>query len=166
MVFIIKGFRTIVFILLVISTFQLICPLAFFRCLANPGTYTQLRTTLLIESTGVTCSDSVSHNRVQVLSIPVSLLGCNKDWTCNLQIIFSIEALGTNAYNHYAMCPAGFNKWRSSKFCIVSRVQQTPEEGLSIYRLKRCGNNNKDEDNSPKTLNDKTIVCLFVLICF
>ena len=23
------------------------------------------------------------------------------------------------------------------------------------YRLKRCGNNNKDEDNSPKNLNDK-----------
>ena len=32
-----------------------------------------------------------------------------------------------------------------------SRVRQTPEEG----RLKRCGNNNKDEDNSSKTLNDK-----------
>ena len=41
---------------------------------------------------GVTCSDSVSHNRVKVLSIPVLLLA--------------------------------------------------------------CGNNNKDEDNSPKTLND------------
>ena len=55
-----------------------------------------------IESTGVACSDSVSHNRVQVLSIPVLLLGCSKDWTCNL-----------------------------------------------------CGNNYKDEDNSPQTLNDK-----------
>ena len=42
------------------------------------------------------------------------------------------------------MCPAeGF------------RVRQTPEEGRRIYRPKRCGNNNKDEDNSPKTLNDK-----------
>ena len=37
----------------------------------------------------------------------------------------------------------------------VPRVQQTPEEGQRIYRPKRCGNNNKDEDNSPKTLNDK-----------
>ena len=26
---------------------------------------------------------------------------------------------------------------------------------LDIYRPKRCGNNNKDEDNSRKTLNDK-----------
>ena len=33
--------------------------------------------------------------------------------------------------------------------------QQTPEEGRRTYRPKRCGNNNKDEDNSPKTLNDK-----------
>ena len=24
-----------------------------------------------------------------------------------------------------------------------------------IKIIKRCGNNNKDEDNSPKTLNDK-----------
>ena len=26
---------------------------------------------------------------------------------------------------------------------------------LRTYRPKPCGNNNKDEDNSPKTLNDK-----------
>ena len=50
-----------------------------------------------IESTGVTCSDSISHNWVQVLSIPVLLLVCSQDWTCNLQIIVSLEALGTNA---------------------------------------------------------------------
>ena len=38
--------------------------------------------------------------------------------------------------------PRGFNKGRSSKF----------REGSPV---KRSGNNNKDEDNSPKTLNDK-----------
>ena len=48
----------------------------------------------------------------------------------------------------------GFNKGRSSKFRVGSRVRQTLE-GRRTYRLKRCGNNNKDEDNSPKTLNDK-----------
>ena len=63
------------------------------------------------------------------------------------------------------MCPTGlrirtgdrrgFNKGRSSKFREGSRVRQTPEEGRRTYRLKRCGNNNKDEDNSPKTFNDK-----------
>ena len=53
------------------------------------------------------------------------------------------------------MCPAGFNKGRSSRFCGGSRVRQTPEEVQRTYRLKRYGNNNKDEDNSPKTLNDK-----------
>ena len=31
----------------------------------------------------------------------------------------------------------------------------TPEEGRRIYRLKQCVNKRKDEDNSPKTLNDK-----------
>ena len=51
--------------------------------------------------------------------------------------------------------PRGFNKGRSSKFREGSRVRQTPEEGRRTYRSKRCGNNNKDEDNSPKNLNDK-----------
>ena len=51
--------------------------------------------------------------------------------------------------------PCGFNKECSSKFCEGSRVQQTPEEGRRTYGLKHCGNNNKDEDSSPKTLNDK-----------
>ena len=37
------------------------------------------------------------------------------------------------------------------------KVRQTPEEGRRIYRPKRCGNDNKDEDNSPKNLNDKKV---------
>ena len=53
--------------------------------------------------------------------------------------------------------PRGFNKGRSSKYRVGSRVRQTPEEGRRTYRLKRCTNNNEDEDNSPKTLNDKKI---------
>ena len=46
---------------------------------------------------------------------------------------------------------------RSSKIREGSWVRQTPEEGRWTYRPKRCGNNNnnKDEDNSPKTLKDK-----------
>ena len=59
---------------------------------ANSGTFTELRTKSVIESTGVVYSDSVSHNRVQVLSIPVLLLACSQDWTCNLQMIVSLEA--------------------------------------------------------------------------
>ena len=36
------------------------------------------------------------------------------------------------------------------------RVQQEiAEEGRRTYRPKRCEYNNKDEDNSPRTLNDK-----------
>ena len=80
MIFIIKGFQTIVFIFIVISTtFRPIYPPAIFRCLSNSGTYTELQTTSFIESTRVTCSDSVSHNRVQVLSIPVLLLAYSQD---------------------------------------------------------------------------------------
>ena len=52
--------------------------------------------------------------------------------------------------------PRGLNKGCSSKFRKNSRVRQTPEEGWRTYRLKRCENNNKDEDNSPKTLNDES----------
>ena len=52
--------------------------------------------------------------------------------------------------------PREFNKGHSSKFRVGSRVPQTPEENRRIYRPKRCRNNNKDEDNSPKTLNDKS----------
>ena len=93
MIFIIKSFRINVFIFIVISTlFQLICPLAFSRCLSSSGTYTELQTMSFIESTGVACSNSVNHNWVQVLSIPVLLLTCSKDWTCNLQMIVSLEA--------------------------------------------------------------------------
>ena len=51
--------------------------------------------------------------------------------------------------------PRGFNKGRSSNFREGSWVWQTPEEGRRTYWLKRCGNNNKDEDNSLKILNDK-----------
>ena len=91
--FIIKGFRTIVFIFIVISTtFLLICPPAFFRCLSNSGTFTELRNMSFIKTMGVTFSDSVSHNRGQVLSIPVLLLACSEDWTSNLQMMVSLEA--------------------------------------------------------------------------
>ena len=50
--------------------------------------------------------------------------------------------------------PCGFNKGRSSKFRVGSRVRQTPEEGRRTYRPKRCGNNNKDEDNSPNVVKE------------
>ena len=131
---IIKVFRTIVFIFIVISTMFL----ASFRCLSNLGTFTELRTMSFIETTWVACSDSVSHNWVQVLSFPVLLLACYEDWTCNLQMIVSLEAQGTNT-----MC------WTHGVMVIGV------EEGRRTYWPKRCGINNKDEDNSPQHLNDK-----------
>ena len=50
------------------------------------------RTSNFTKSTGVACSDFVSHNQVQVLSIPVLLLACSQDWNCNLQMI--LRSLG------------------------------------------------------------------------
>ena len=82
----IKGFQTIVFI------FHNVSDDMFFRCLSNLGTFTEFQTTSFIESTRIACSDSISHNQVQVLSIPVLLLACSQDWTCNLQMIVSLEA--------------------------------------------------------------------------
>ena len=57
-----------------------------------------------------------------------------------------------------AVDPNGVNKGRSSKFREGSRVRQTLEEGWRTYRLRHCGNNNKDEDNSLKILNEKRTV--------
>ena len=51
--------------------------------------------------------------------------------------------------------PVDSIKGCSSKFCEGSWVWQTPEESLRTYWPKCCGNNNKDEDNSLKTLNNK-----------
>ena len=52
--------------------------------------------------------------------------------------------------------PYGFNKGCSLKFCVGSQVQQTPEESRRTYQPKCCGNNQKDKDNSLKTLHDKS----------
>ena len=52
--------------------------------------------------------------------------------------------------------PQGLNNGFGSKFSIGSQVwQEVPEESWRIYQLKQCEYNNKDEDNSPNTLNDK-----------
>ena len=53
------------------------------------------------------------------------------------------------------------DKGRGSNFSVGS--QETPEEGQRTYQPKRCGYDNKDEDNSPKTLNDKNHLFLFSL---
>ena len=142
----------IVFIFTVISTtFRLICPPAF-RRLSNSGTFTELRTTSFIESTGVACSDSVSYNRVQVFlycySPAVRIEPVTARW-------LSSKKLSEPTPITVTPCVL-LDTWRNdSKFREGSRVRQTPEEGRRTYRPKRCGNNNKDEDNNPKTLNDK-----------
>ena len=86
----------------------------------------------------IACSDSVSHNRVLVLSIPVLLLACSRDWTCNLQMIVSWVALGTKAYNCYVMCPASFfilyaSAFTIKLFCVIIRTLIRES-----YPLQKC----------------------------
>ena len=72
-VFFIKGFRTIVFIFIVISTtFRPICPPAFFRCLLNMGTFMELWTTSFIESTGMCVS--------VLIPLAITFLSSTKTW--------------------------------------------------------------------------------------
>ena len=47
---------------------------------------------------------------------------------------------------------------RGSKFSLGSWVRETSEEGQRIHRPKFSEYNNKEEDNSPKTLNDKNLL--------
>ena len=54
--------------------------------------------------------------------------------------------------------PCGLNKGCGSKFCVGSWVrQETPKEGWETHQPKCCEYNNKNEDNSPKTLNYKNL---------
>ena len=58
-----------------------------------------------------------------------------------------------------AIYPHWLNKVFGLKFCVGSQVQhETLEEGQRTYQPKCCEYNNKDEDNSPKTLNDKKVL--------
>ena len=82
----------------IISSFLLLFPQRFGRYVLRPS---GLRITSFIETTGVACSNSIS--RVQVLSIPVLY---RPQWGLNLQPSDDC-LLRTNAYNRYAMCPAG-----------------------------------------------------------
>ena len=49
----------------------------------------------------------------------------------------------------------GLNKGHGSKFCVGSQVRRETLESRRAYQLKCCEYNNKDEDNTLKTLNDK-----------
>ena len=59
--------------------------------------------------------------------------------------------------------PHGLNKGCGLKFHVGFWFrQETSEEGWRTHLPKRCEYNDKDEDNSPKTLNDKNeSICSF-----
>ena len=61
--------------------------------------------------------------------------------------------------------PRGLSKGRGSKFRVISRVLHISEEGRMPYWPKRCEHNNRDENNSLKTMNDKDVFFLYLKIC-
>ena len=79
-------------LLLFPQSFGPICPPDLLQAFVELGSQHGTSNYVLYWIHGVTCSDSVSHNPVQVLSIPVLLLACSQDLTCNLQMIVSLEA--------------------------------------------------------------------------
>ena len=93
------------FRLLSSSLLLLLFPQRFGRYVLRPssgvcrtrGTFAELRTTSFIETTGVACSDSVCHNRVQVLIIPVYYSPVVRIEPATFRWLSSLEAQGTNA---------------------------------------------------------------------
>ena len=100
-------FRTIVFIFIFISTtFQSIGPPVYFRCLSNSGTYTELWTKSFIKSAGVTCPNSVNHNRITSVKNSCTVTHLQLSWTCNLQMIVAWETWEPTPTT-VKLCPAG-----------------------------------------------------------
>ena len=170
MVFIIKGFRTIVFMFIVISTtFRPRCPLAFFRCLLSKSLRRNLMIFIIKGFQNIVFIFIVISTTFRP-RCPLAFFRCllSKSLRRNLMIFIikgfrNIVFIFIAVYTTFRLiCSlAFFNKGHSSKFRVGSWVRQTPEGGQGTYQPKCCGNNNKDEDNSLKTLNDKNQIVLF-----
>ena len=120
-VFIIKGFQTIVFIVIVISTtFQPIYPPAFFRCLLSKF-MRQIKMIFIIKGFR--------------------------------SIVFIFIVISTT---FRPICPPAFLRYLSNSG-TYKELRTTSWRGRRAYQTKHYGNNNKDEDNSLKTLNDNDI---------
>ena len=52
------------------------------------------------------------------------------------------------------------NESFSLRFCVVSQVHETPEEGQRTYLLKCCEYNNKEDVNSSNILSDNNYKAL------
>ena len=74
LIFIIKGYCSIVFIFIVIFTFRLICPPAFFSCLSNLGTFMKHWTTSFIESIAIRTGNPRGSN--YILMFRFSIFAC------------------------------------------------------------------------------------------
>ena len=89
MIFIIKGFQTIVFLHLHLHNVLADMYSGFLQVFVERG---NLHGTSNYVLYCTACSDSVSRKRVQVSSISVLLLSYSHDWTWNLQMVVSLEA--------------------------------------------------------------------------
>ena len=91
LIFIVQGFRTIVFIICYIFNVSYDTLSNLLQVFVYTGANGELQTTSFTSSTRVASTDSVNHLRVQELRILLFLLTCCQDWTYNQQIIVSLE---------------------------------------------------------------------------
>ena len=97
-----------------------------------------------------------ASKRENHLVVAGSILTACEEQYRNTQLLYPVRVNGFRTSE-----PRGLNKGRGSKFHVGSQVRQTSEEGRRPYRPKLYEYKNKDEDNSPKILNDKDNFLLF-----
>ena len=144
MIFIIKGFRTIVFIFIVISTtFWPICLPTFFKCLLSKFLRRSLINFIIKDFRTIVFIFIIISTTFRPICAPVFFRCLLSKFLRRNLMIFIIKGFRTIVFIFMVMAngirtddPRGFNKGRSSKFREGSRVRQTPEEGRRTYRPK------------------------------
>ena len=66
-----------------------------------------------------------------------------------------VEAWCFSLSSFLLLFPQHFGRYVLSTFDIPCRFDKHMKMVEGLYRLKRCGKNDKDKDNTQKTLNDK-----------
>ena len=112
---------------------------------------TVVRPGLLFLLTGVDCSSSKSH---VFMDVSYQLSSVNFPSECS-----SLPSPGIEL-THFGYVTVSNQRFYPQNH-VSSRTFQTPEEGRSVQRPKRCDKHgDKDEDNSPKNVNNEQNMCI------
>ena len=181
MIFIIKGFQAIVFIFIVVSTmFRPICPPTFIRCLLSK--FLKQRLVIIIKGFWtivfifIVISTSWYKFNLGLIPALIFLLLSAPSWNELGFLLLSLVSWHLHKNVRWFVILANF--WFSFSNCFHWYIVSGPSRldinclnfwneawwfsSLSFFRLLSSslfplsnGNNNKDEDNSLKTLNDE-----------